>query len=84
MPPFGFDEDEWLAAQFLLFFDETGDVEEARRRTEVLRAQRAAQRSGGLPPTRPVVPPTTPPAKPMPQPSANRGCLGAFWAWVRR
>jgi len=25
MTPFGLDDDEWLAAQYLLFFDETGD-----------------------------------------------------------
>ena len=50
-PQFGFDDDEWLAAQFLLFFDETGDEAEARRRVEQLRNQRAARRPNPLPPT---------------------------------
>lgn len=42
MAPFDFDEDEWLAAQYLLFLDETEDEAEARRRVEQLRNERAA------------------------------------------
>jgi hypothetical protein len=59
-PPFGFDDDEWLAAQFLLFFDETGDEAEARRRVEQLRNQRAARRPNPLPPTASQAPAQTP------------------------
>ena len=45
MAPFGFSDDEWLAAQYLLFLDETGDEEEARTRTEALRRAPRGERA---------------------------------------
>ena len=69
-PPFGFDDDEWLAAQFLLFFDETGDEAEARRRVEQLRNQRAARRPNPLPPTASQAPAPTPAPTPAQTPAS--------------
>lgn len=76
MTPFGLDDDEWLAAQYLLFLDETGDEAEARRRVERLRNQRAAQRHHPIPP---FLPPPPPPASLQPQ----RGLWQRFWARLR-
>jgi hypothetical protein len=75
------DDDEWLAAQYLLFFDETGDEAEARRRVDALRTQRASQRRGPMP----AIPPDKAPPPPFPPPQPpRRGFWEDFLAWLRR
>lgn len=76
MTPFGLDDDEWLAAQYLLFFDETGDEAEARRRVEQLRNQRALQ----LQNPHPLRPPEQAPISPVPPPPPPHGApRPGFW-----
>jgi hypothetical protein len=81
MTPFGFDDDEWLAAQYLLFFDETGDEAEARRRVEQLRNQRSLR----LQNPHPLRPPDPPPIAPPPPPRASRrpGVWQRLFGWLR-
>ena len=87
MAPFGFDDDEWLAAQFLLLFDETGDEEEARRRTEELgrcRNEDLARRRTEELARRRAAQGWPPPPQLPPPPPASKGLWSRISAWIRR
>jgi hypothetical protein len=58
--PSGFDEDDWTAIDFLLFFDET----EEERRARLARAATRPRRAAGEPPS---MPPDAPDDAPDPR-----------------